>query len=373
MPTFYASLPPELQRWALAQPVFFTATAPSFGSHINVSPKGHTSASFAVLSPNSCAYLDATGSGCETAAHLRDNGRITLMWLSFGASPRIMRLFGTGRVIERGGTGDKGCREFEDAVQRMRLANGGNLDNLPVQKGKGNEGDKGWRGVVEVRFFKVQTSCGWGVPLMTGLPPPPPRDEKKGGAEAQGQAQHAVAGDTRSPVRTAIASVKAELPKNTSSSEPPSSLDDIRSTVAASAADEASSIANNQSAYRGPPYQARVTLANFMAVMSKKDGQPGMEYQAKNNATSLDGLPGYQSARRSRLTRGRLRDRVRNGGELVVVRGQVLGRRLWGEREGFLVGWILGLLMGLILAIGARGVGELMGSAWDEASEWARR
>ena len=91
----YPSLSDELAAWAQQQPVFFTASAATHGRHINVSPKGLTDTHFAVLGPNRCAYIDRTGSGCETIAHAYENGRLCLMFTSFGAAPRILRLFCT--------------------------------------------------------------------------------------------------------------------------------------------------------------------------------------------------------------------------------------------------------------------------------------
>lgn len=92
-------------RWLTAscavmkQSCFFTASAPLHGKHINVSPKGLPSTSFSILNPNLVGYVDATGSGIETVSHIQENGRCTIMLCSFGASPRIMRLFCKGRVI----------------------------------------------------------------------------------------------------------------------------------------------------------------------------------------------------------------------------------------------------------------------------------
>ena len=100
MPKFYDSLSDDLRDWALAQPLFFVASAPLTGRHVNVSPKGLPRRTFAVLSPNQAAYLDHAGSGAETMSHLYENGRVTVMFCSFGASPRIMRFFCTGRVVE---------------------------------------------------------------------------------------------------------------------------------------------------------------------------------------------------------------------------------------------------------------------------------
>lgn len=99
MVKFYDSIDDNLAQWAMEQPVFFTATAPLRGSHINLSPKGLPSTSFSILTPNLCGYVDATGSGIETISHIQENGRATIMFCSFDASPRIMRLFCRGRVI----------------------------------------------------------------------------------------------------------------------------------------------------------------------------------------------------------------------------------------------------------------------------------
>ncbi|KAF2145569.1 uncharacterized protein K452DRAFT_315787 [Aplosporella prunicola CBS 121167] len=144
MPHFYTSLSPELSDWLLAQPLFFVASAPLTGAHINVSPKGHPSHSLAVIGPNQVAYLDSTGSGCETISHIYENGRVTLMACSFGKSPRIMRLFCTGRVVERGGD------RFQEWLEKTRI----------------KEGIKGCRSVIVLDVFKVQTSCGFGVPVL---------------------------------------------------------------------------------------------------------------------------------------------------------------------------------------------------------------
>lgn len=100
MPKFYSSISDDLADWAMRQPVFFIASAPLTGDHVNISPKGLPSATLKILSPNSLAYIDATGSGSETIAHIYENGRATIMFCSFGATPRIMRFFCKGRVVE---------------------------------------------------------------------------------------------------------------------------------------------------------------------------------------------------------------------------------------------------------------------------------
>lgn len=100
MGKFYESISDDLRDWALRQQVFFVASAPLRGRHVNLSPKGLPDSCLAILSPNEVAYIDSTGSGCETISHVRENGRITVMFCSFDASPRIMRFFCTGTVIE---------------------------------------------------------------------------------------------------------------------------------------------------------------------------------------------------------------------------------------------------------------------------------
>ncbi|PHH84888.1 hypothetical protein CDD83_1220 [Cordyceps sp. RAO-2017] len=143
---FYDSLPDNLRDWALAQRVFFTASAPLDGRHVNLSPKGLVSATFAVLDGNRAAYLDTAGSGVETVAHVYENGRVTVMFCSLDARPRIMRLFCTGRVVERADA---------DAFRRAWRS-----------MGKPGEPMVGARAVIMLRIWKVQTSCGYGVPVF---------------------------------------------------------------------------------------------------------------------------------------------------------------------------------------------------------------
>ena len=113
MPTFWDSIPQNVQDWALGQAVFFTASAPRTGKHINVSPKGLPASTFTIFDPNHAAYIDATGSGCETISHVYENGRITVMFCSFDTAPRIVRFFCTGRVVEWDQPG------FEVLLKRM--------------------------------------------------------------------------------------------------------------------------------------------------------------------------------------------------------------------------------------------------------------
>src|SRR5258708_2339738 len=94
----YDQIIPTLQNFIKAQPLFFVATAPlSEHGHVNLSPKGYDT--FCILSSNQVAYLDLTGSGNETSAHLAENGRITFMFCAFGGAPQILRLYGKGETV----------------------------------------------------------------------------------------------------------------------------------------------------------------------------------------------------------------------------------------------------------------------------------
>ncbi len=98
MGDIHASITPALAAFIERQPMFFVASAPLAGDgHVNLSPKGQDT--FRVLGPDRVAYLDLTGSGNETSAHLAENGRITFMFCAFEGPPRILRLFGAGRTV----------------------------------------------------------------------------------------------------------------------------------------------------------------------------------------------------------------------------------------------------------------------------------
>jgi hypothetical protein len=134
------TITPELTEFLEAQPVFFVATAPaSTGHHVNVSPKGLDS--FRVLDDHTVAYLDLHGSGIETVAHVRENGRITLMFCAFSGRPNIVRLQGRGTVIPA------------DAPEAAPY-----LERLPSPPGA--------RSVIVVDVTRISSSCGYGVPLM---------------------------------------------------------------------------------------------------------------------------------------------------------------------------------------------------------------
>jgi len=128
----------ELATFLEAQPVFFVATAPADGC-VNLSPKGLDT--FTVLDSHTVAYLDLTGSGVETIAHLRENGRITLMFCAFEGAPNIVRLYGRGCVLPV-----------------MEPEGNALLDSFPPIAGA--------RSVIRVAVDRVATSCGYGVPLM---------------------------------------------------------------------------------------------------------------------------------------------------------------------------------------------------------------
>ncbi|KAI0327271.1 hypothetical protein GY45DRAFT_1257340 [Cubamyces sp. BRFM 1775] len=139
MGKFYDSIPSTLIPWLLKQEMFWVATAPlSLEGHVNVSPKG-IRGSFHIISPTQVWYQDLTGSGVETISHLRENGRITLLFHNFGGPPRIARLFGTGKVHEFGSP------EYEALI--------------PLKERRPSS-----RAAIVIDVHKVGTSCGYAVP-----------------------------------------------------------------------------------------------------------------------------------------------------------------------------------------------------------------
>ncbi len=138
MGKIYDQITPNLADWIRAQQMYFVSTAPLAPSGlVNCSPKGLDS--FRILGPREVGYLDLTGSGIETVAHLKENGRIVFMFCAFTGPPRIVRLHGTGEVTE---PGDEGFGEL-----RARFP------DLP-----------GCRAVVRARVGRIADSCGFGVP-----------------------------------------------------------------------------------------------------------------------------------------------------------------------------------------------------------------
>ena len=136
----FSGIEPTLREFIERRHMFFTASATA-DSRINLSPKG--SDSFRVLGPNAVAYLDQTGSGNEAAAHLRSDGRLTIMFCAFDGAPMILRLYGHGRSLPHG----------SDAYAAL-LATAFGGDEPP-----------GARQIVMLDVESVQTSCGYSVPL----------------------------------------------------------------------------------------------------------------------------------------------------------------------------------------------------------------
>ena len=134
----HQEIDPELTAWIGAQRLFFVATAPlSKDGHINNSPKGGES--FRVLGPLEVAYQDYTGSGAETCAHLRENGRIVIMFCAFDGPPRIVRLHGQGRVVALGQPG------FDELAA-----------HFPPNPGT--------RAIVQIAVNRVVSTCGYSIP-----------------------------------------------------------------------------------------------------------------------------------------------------------------------------------------------------------------
>jgi hypothetical protein len=142
----YDTIDEHLAGWIARQPLFFVGSAPlAADGHVNISPKGPIG-SLRVLGPATVAYLDIYGSGAETIAHLRENGRIIVMLCAFSGPPRIVRLHGRGELLRPGDEGFAALLEeaaFEDPA-------------IPEAR----------RAIVRVDVTRIADSCGYGVPLM---------------------------------------------------------------------------------------------------------------------------------------------------------------------------------------------------------------
>ena len=139
MAKIFDAIDERLAAWIARQRMFFVATAPTGDAgHVNVSPKGPIE-TLRILDDHTIAYLDLVGSGAETIAHLRENGRIVVMLCSFDGPPRIVRLHGRGEVL------DVGAIDFPDATAMPELH----------------------RTVIRVAVERIADSCGFGVPLMS--------------------------------------------------------------------------------------------------------------------------------------------------------------------------------------------------------------
>jgi len=139
---YWDEVPEKEVEWIRNQQIFWVATAPtSPNGHVNLSPKS-VEGTFKLLNPKQFYYQDLTGSGSETAAHIRDNGRITIMFSALDGTPKIIRLYGTAKMFERN-TPEYGAI-------------------LPV-------GDRlvSSRSVIFVDIYKVGKSCGWGIPYFS--------------------------------------------------------------------------------------------------------------------------------------------------------------------------------------------------------------
>lgn len=135
----YSVIDDKLKTFIQAQHVFFVATAPLARSgHVNVSPKGLQS--LRILGPKAVAYLDHIGSGAETIAHLRENGRIVIMLCAFDGPPQIVRLHGEGQVIEPQDDGFNALLEHFGTRPAIRA-------------------------IIQIQVKRISDSCGYGVPL----------------------------------------------------------------------------------------------------------------------------------------------------------------------------------------------------------------
>lgn len=139
MAKLYETITPAIQEFIAKQHMFFVASAPLTGEgHVNLSPKGLDA--FRVLSPNRVAYMDLISSGNETSAHMLENGRITLMFCAFDGSPNILRLYGKGYTVL------PSHPQWAELSQHFTL--------YPST-----------RQIIVADIHRVQTSCGYGVPL----------------------------------------------------------------------------------------------------------------------------------------------------------------------------------------------------------------
>jgi hypothetical protein len=147
MARVYDEITDHLRDWVGRQAMFFVATAPlAEDGHVNVSPKGPIG-SLRVLGPHRVAYLDIGGSGAETIAHLRENGRIVVMLCAFDGPPRIVRFHGTGEAL------------LPDDPRFAELLDEADFEDPSLPEAR--------RSIVDVDVARVSDSCGYGVPLMS--------------------------------------------------------------------------------------------------------------------------------------------------------------------------------------------------------------
>lgn len=280
----YESLSDDLAAWVRQQPVFFTGSASTHGRHINVSPKGLADSHFAVLSPNRCAYIDRMGSGCETISHSYENGRLCLMFMSFGPTPRILRLFCRSSVVEW------------DSPRFKELIN-------TVAQGSQRVDFDAARAVVICDIWQVQTSCGYGVPRV-----------KKGIYAGQSEIDYDSDG---------------ELMRKAGDASDESAID-IESLLRKGRAE-------GEKLTELCVFEERPHLDYWAGSMVAKNA--AHKYQAKNNARSMDGLPGMKTARRD------------NNEILWLGDAAAYLRRMGAEKVSVAIGFTLGVIFYFILTI----------------------
>ncbi|KAG6067534.1 hypothetical protein E4U32_003563 [Claviceps aff. humidiphila group G2b] len=281
----YPTLSSDLSSWAQRQPLFLTATAGTHTPRINVSPKGLTDTHFAVLSPSQCAYIDRTGSGCETIAHVYENGRLCLMFMSFGQAPRILRLFCKASVVEYDDP------RFGALVKR-------------IAAGK-REAFDGARAVIVADIWEVQTSCGFAVPRV--------KRELYSGREAENQS-----GERERKGEGEAGQQQAGLVSG--------SDHDREGEGEGGKADVLDELF---------VFEARPTLDTALEKIANKNTI--RSYQRAHNVASLDGLPGLRASRRDAGERLWLGD----------VRAWIARRAC--EREAMALGFVLATLLSLLL------------------------
>ncbi len=159
MSKVFPEITPELREWIERQPMCFVATAPlAADGLLNCSPKGL--GGLTVLDPLTVGYVDFTGSGVETIAHVRENGRIVIMLCAFSGAPRILRLHGRGEVVT------PGSAKWAHLSQRFTLGPGA-------------------RALVLAHLTRIADSCGWGVPVFEAATSD--RDTLRRWAESKGE------------------------------------------------------------------------------------------------------------------------------------------------------------------------------------------
>jgi hypothetical protein len=135
----YSQIDDDLAAFIGRQKMFFVATAPlSSAGHVNVSPKGYSC--FRLVSPTRVAYADLGGSGIETVAHVRENGRITIMFCAYEGAAMILRLYGTAQVVQ-----------FDEPGFEKELSHFPGITRA--------------RNIIFVDIERIADSCGWGVPF----------------------------------------------------------------------------------------------------------------------------------------------------------------------------------------------------------------